>query len=282
MIDLHTHSTVSDGTLSPSELVRFAHRCGITALSLTDHDTAAGNFEAAETARQIGMEFIPGIEISCDYRDSNIHILGYWIDPANKNLRDISSRLIEFRNARNLKIISRLHDLGIPLDYSVVEGIAGNEVVGRPHLAQALIDSGATDSIDSAFEEYLKRGAKAYIAKRRLTPPEGIELIRHAGGIPVLAHPCHYTFADTDELKPVLTELKAIGLRGIEAYYSKHTHLQTACYLKLAEEFDLAVSGGTDFHGSIKPDVKIGSGIDGNLDLDDGIVENLRRKAAEI
>jgi len=278
MIDLHTHSTVSDGTLTPEELVRFAYKCGITALSLTDHDTAEGNFAAGRAADDVGLDFIPGIEISCDYRDGNIHVLGYWIDPDNQQLRNISARLIEYRHQRNHKIVERFHGLGILLEYVDIVEIAGNDVVGRPHFARALIDNGYAGSIAEAFDIYLGQGKKAYVPKIRLTPAEGIELISQAGGIPVLAHPNQYPFGTSNELKTALIELKTRGLRGIEAYYSTNTPDQTGFYLQIADELDLAVSGGTDFHGGIKPDVEIGTGIGNNLNLGYDIVRKLKLK----
>ena len=281
MIDLHTHSTVSDGTLSPAELVRLAYRSGITALSLTDHDTAEGNFAARQAAADIGLDFIPGIEISCDYRERNIHILGYWIDPENEQLRNISARLIEYRNQRNHKIIERFQELGIRLEYNDIMEIAGNDVVGRPHFARALTDNGHTVSIKEAFDIYLGQGKKAYVPKIRLTPAEGIELISQAGGIPVLAHPNQYPFGTTDELKKVMIELASLGLRGIEAHYSTNSPDQTGFYLQLANELDLAVSGGTDFHGEIKPEVQIGTGIGNNLNLGNDIVRKLKLKRDE-
>ncbi|MBC8278723.1 MAG: PHP domain-containing protein, partial [FCB group bacterium] len=229
----------------------------------------------------IGLDFIPGIEISCDYREGNIHILGYWIDPGDERLRNISARLIEYRNLRNHKIVERFYDLGIRLDYDEVMDIAGNDVVGRPHFARALMDNGYAGSIREAFDNFLGEGKSAYVAKRRLNPAEGIELISRAGGIAVLAHPNHYPFGTSKELKNVLKELVNFGLKGIEAYYSTYSAEQTAFYLRMAEEFKLAVSGGTDFHGDIKPEVEIGTGIGKSMNLGDDIVRRLRVKRDE-
>ena len=177
-IDLHTHSTASDGSFTPAELVQEARRLGLKGLALTDHDTAGGNPEAmAEAARQ-GIRFVPGIEISCDYQDKAIHILGYWIDFRNSTLNETLKQVIDYRNRRNLILTERLRELGISMIYEEVAQVAGNEVVGRPHFAAVLVKKRVVSNFREAFDKYLGKGGLAYIPKRRLTAAEGLQLIK--------------------------------------------------------------------------------------------------------
>jgi len=266
-IDLHTHSTASDGTLSPRELVRLAYEKNIVGLSLTDHDTAKGNQEASAEADRLGIRFVPGIEISCDYREGNIHILGYWIDPDHPFLNRTVQDLIDYRNERNHQIIAKFHRLGLELDYAEVEALAGNEVVGRPHFAQALVERGYSKDIADAFEQYLSAGRAAYMPKKRLTVEQGISLIKASGGMPVLAHPVQYQFGGLRAYFSVISELKSKGVEGLEVFYPTNLPQDTQLFLKLALELDLNVTGGSDFHGRVKPEVELGSGIKGNIDL---------------
>jgi len=266
-IDLHTHSTASDGTLSPTELVRLAYEKKVMGLSLTDHDTAEGNDEAAAEAAILGVKFIPGIEVSCDYRDGNIHILGYWINPHHTELNRTLEDLIDYRNNRNHKIIERFQHLGVNIDYAEIAAIAGNDVVGRPHFARILVEKGYAKDVKDAFERFLGAGKAAYMPKKRMTVEQGIALIRKAGGIPVLAHPVQYGFGELKEYFAVIEELKAKGVAGLEVFYSTNLPEDTQMFLKLALEFDLAITGGSDFHGSVKPDVELGRGTNGNIEL---------------
>jgi predicted metal-dependent phosphoesterase TrpH len=278
LIDLHTHSTASDGSLSPRELVALALNSGLKALALTDHDTTAGNREAIAEARKFNLTFVPGVEISCDFGIYSFHILGYWIDPENELLKNTLKILLEYRTQRNLKIISRLRDLGIEISYDEVEEIAGNEVVGRIHFAQILMQKGVVPSIKEAFTRLLNIGRPGYVAKKRLTAAEGINLILQAGGFPVLAHPGLYPFKSQNELNSILKELISVNLQGIEVYYSAHNSNQTESYLALAQKLNLAISGGSDFHGSAKPDILLGTGLKGNLNLRLNLLQELELK----
>ncbi len=277
LIDLHTHSTASDGSFSPKELVRMAKDKGLKALAITDHDTVEGLPEAVEEADRLGLQFVPGVEISCDLAETALHILGYWIDYRHRGLTRVLTDLVDYRTRRNHLIIDRFRALGIDLDYEEIAASAGNDVVGRPHFALALVKKGEVADTQEAFERYLARGKPAYVNKRRLTADQGIELITKAGGLPALAHPCQYGFRDENELREALKQLVDSGLQGLEVWYPTHSPRQSQLYLKLAREYKLAPTGGSDFHGESKPEIKLGTGVDGELCVEYEVLENLRR-----
>ena len=281
IIDLHTHSTASDGSLAPGELVREAVKLGLCALALTDHDTVNGNLEAAAEAEKYRLNFIPGVEISCDFSKNILHILGFWIDFDNVNLKQTLSELVDFRTNRNLLITNRLNELGVDIAYDEVQTIAGNEVVGRPHFAQLLVKKGAAASFQDAFDRYLARGKSAYISRKRLTASEGIGLIVGAGGLPCLAHPGQYNINDTTDFKSLIAQLIDEGLQAIEVYYSDHSAEETAFYRQIAEDYNLAISAGSDFHGQAKPGVKLGSGRNGNLNIGVEVLEKLQARHSQ-
>lgn len=274
LVDLHVHTTASDGTMSPKQLVAYAKQKGITALSITDHDTISGVEEAMDAGRLLGVEIIPGIEISVDYK-GEMHILGYYVKETpkfNKKLEEFKDK----RDARNLKIIEKLRELGMVISWEEVSHAARGETIGRPHIAMVLVNKGYTDSIKSAFEEYIGKGKKAYVERDKVEPKEGIELILETGGIPVLAHPKYLNLGE-NELNHLLEELKDYGLLGIEAYYSMNTKDETGLYLRLAIEYGLITTGGTDFHGENKPEIDIGVGR-GNMKLGYKIVQELKAR----
>ena len=278
IIDLHTHSTASDGTLSPKELVLLAERQGLAAISLTDHDTIDGIEEAYEEAEKCSLKFIPGIEISGEYFPGPVHILGYWIDWENSTLKSVLDELIGFRNNRNFIIIEKLNELGLNIDYSEVEALAMDSVVGRPHFAEVIVKKGFADSINDAFNKYLAYGRAAYMSKKRLSVSQGVDLIRSAGGFPVLAHPGHYGFPDPISFKNAVTDLKRKGIAGIEVYYPTHSVNEIQLFKMVAEELDLAITAGSDFHGAVKPEVKLGTGISGNLSVSIEILYDLESR----
>ena len=278
IIDLHTHSTASDGTLSPRELILLAKKLQIAALSLTDHDTIDGLDEAQLYADKCGVKFIPGIEISCQYDPGPIHILGYWIDRDNADLKSVLGELIGFRNDRNVVIIEKLKDLGVDIDYSEVEALAVDSVVGRPHFAEVIVKKGFARSIADAFNKYLGYGKAAYLPKKRLSIPQGIELLRSAGGFPVLAHPGQYSFPDPASFKTTMIELKQVGIAGLEVYYPTHSRKETRFFKSVAQELDLAITVGSDFHGEVKPEVQLGTGISNNLNISIDILNDLESR----
>jgi predicted metal-dependent phosphoesterase TrpH len=259
LIDLHTHSTASDGSLPPAEVVRLAQEAGLKALALTDHDTTDGLAEAVAAGDKLGVEVIPGVEISAQFTDDAMHILGYFIDFASGKLAARLAVLKQARKERNPKIIAKLNALGLGITMEQVERLSGGGQVGRPHIARALMQSGYVSTMQQAFDIYLKNGGKAYVAKYRFPPPEALAMIREAGGVPVLAHPFTLGMGSAAALKELLLDLKANGLAGIEIFYADHSPEQEAMYLKLARELGLLITGGSDFHGDNKPDVTLGN-----------------------
>lgn len=278
MIDLHTHSTFSDGTLKPAELVRLAGRCGLTALALTDHDCTSGidEFIAAGSELEAGLKLVPGVEISANVDSGTMHMLGYFIDCEHASLQRILAQIRGGREARNARILERLNELGLDLTWDEVAAHAGEDVVGRPHFAQALVARGHVTGKQDAFDRYLAKGQAAYVDRFRLSPEDSIAAIAGAGGVPVLAHPFSLGLA-ADALRERIGELAEMGLQGVEAYYSEHTPEQTRGYVSLAADLGLAVSGGSDFHGANNPDIRLGRGF-GSLHVPDEVIRYLEEK----
>ncbi len=274
-IDLHVHTTASDGSLAPGELVQEAFELGLAAVGITDHDTVGGIDEALAASENYDIEVVPGVEVSSQTGDLTIHLLGYYINHHDNSLKDMLSWMITARNERNPRLIKKLNDLGIPISLEMVHELAGNTVVGRPHFAKALVSLGATQSQDEAFNKFLgSSGGLAYIPKARMPSEKAINCIRQSGGIPVLAHPMTIEKKNVDIYQTVRS-LKEQGLEGIEAYYSQHSSNQTERYLELAKRYNLIVTGGSDFHGSAKPDIKLGSGK-GSLDVPHSVLSALK------
>ncbi len=269
-VDLHTHSTASDGTLTPTQLVNSAHAAGLVGLALTDHDSGNGLLEAQREAAKIGLRFVPGIEISAEYpHPGTMHILGYYIDPLSAGLQRMSDILLEGRNNRNPRIIARLNELGCHITLQQVRDIArrgSNDeraiVLGRPHIAQAMVEAGSVSSVKQAFDVYLGTTGAAYFDKERLTPRQAIECIHAAGGLAVLAHPVQLRTGNPAELQHVLANLVEAGLDGIEVWHSDHRPQDSQLFLEFARRYNLAVTGGSDFHGTPKPDIALGLGRD--------------------
>ena len=255
-IDLHTHSIKSDGTLRPDELISAAAAKGIKTISLTDHDTMSGVEEAYQIAEERGINLIPGIEISAIYPEGTLHILGYGVRVGDKKL---SSKLKEYRNARNhrnSKIIALLQELGIPIEIEEVEALA-EKTVGRPHIATVLVRKKVVPDIRTAFNEYLGNNGKAFVPKEIYNVAEAIEMIIEAGGKAFIAHPVTLGM-DFEAMSSYIKELKELGLEGIEVYSSSHGYEVTRDFSRIATALDLLVSGGSDFHGDNKDNVKLG------------------------
>jgi predicted metal-dependent phosphoesterase TrpH len=275
MIDLHTHTTASDGSFSPKELIRLAKRSGLTGIAVTDHDTTDGIAEARAEAEQIGLPFIPGIEISAEYSDQGtMHILGYFIDETDASLKEALNFLKESRRQRNPKMIALLNEAGVAITMQDARKEAGGELIGRPHIARAIVKKGFASTISEAFEKYIAKGAPYYLDKERLSPQDSIDLIRKGGGIGVLAHPKTLNLKSYDEMKSLLQDLANMGLSGIECYYYSNTKEDEERSLRLARELSLVVTGGTDFHGENKPKVKLGVGL-GNMNISEKIFDDL-------
>jgi predicted metal-dependent phosphoesterase TrpH len=268
-IDLHTHSTASDGTLTPTDLMRAAKAAGLSAIALTDHDTGNGLKEAAAEAARLGdLQFVPGIEISADYpAPGTLHILGHFIDPDSPALNRMSTLLLEARNARNPRIVERLNELGCRITMEQVEGIAREKappgadiVIGRPHIAEALVRANCVATIKQAFDAYLGTTGAAFFPKERLTPRQAIECIHDAGGLATIAHPVQLKTDNPAHLATVVNHLAEAGMDGIEVWHCDHDERATALMLELSKKYNLIPTGGSDFHGSHKPDVVLGRG----------------------
>ncbi len=276
MIDLHIHSVFSDGSFTPEELVREGRRRGLTAMALTDHDTVDGVPRFLEAGRRENLRTIAGVEISADFHPGTMHILGYFVRPDDAQLNEHLVWIREGRSARNAEILSRLVEHGIRLKTEEIQEIAGGDVIGRPHIAQAMVARGYVESVREAFDRYLARGRPAYAERRRLSPEDSIALIHSAGGAAVLAHPVTLGLNGWD-LRRLVRNLRDSGLDGIEAYYSEHTARDVRRYLRLAKDYDLAVSGGSDFHGEAVPGIEMGTGT-GKLNVPDDILEELEER----
>ena len=244
-VDLHIHSTASDGRFSPEEIVRKSAEQGLTVIALADHDSVDGVAPALAAARALpGLKVIPGVEISTYVPRGEVHILGYFIDYTSEELRVGLERMRNSRRDRAQRMIAKLGDLGIHIEWQRVQEIAGTGSIGRPHIAQALLEKGYVDSVSQAFDKYLGRDGPAYVEGVKMIPVEAVVLVIKTGGLPVLAHPL-----TVDNLEVVVTELKAAGLVGIEAYYKEYTAEEIAGLVGLADRNHLITTGGSDYHG---------------------------------
>ncbi len=240
-VDLHVHTTASDGQLTPTETVRKALEIGLAAVAITDHDTTEGVPEALEAARGTGLGVIPGVEISTEVSRSEAHILGYFVAQRNRELCDKLAQFRTLRLERAQGMIAKLTRMGLPLQWEFVRQIASGESIGRPHIAQAMLQKGYVSSIDEAFRLYIGRRGPAYVERHKLSPTAAVQIILAADGLPVLAHPLYLSY--------LVPELASKGLVGLEAYYTGYTADDTAFLLDLAARYGLIVTGGSDFHG---------------------------------
>jgi len=275
-VDLHIHTTASDGLYAPSEIVRRAAEAGLTAIAVTDHDTVAGLDEALDAGRRIGLEVLTGTEISAEFPNGTMHILGYGFDPRHPALIDALQKYRRFRDERNPQILAKLAELGMPIRYEDVLAKAGGESVGRPHIAQALLEAGYVASVDQAFQLYLARGCPAYVNRQRVSPEEAIRMIRDAGGVAVLAHAGQLK-RTMQEVRRIVAGLAAAGLDGIEVWHPDHSADDMRALAVLARQLGLAATGGTDYHGHVREDVRLGVGR-GNLAVGYEAVEAVRAR----
>lgn len=280
MIDLHAHSTFSDGSLTPEELVALAETAGLSALALTDHDCTDGIPRFLAACEQAGITGIAGVEISVDVSHGSLHMLGYCVVPGHPALEPNLVNIRDGRAYRNTQILAKLNELGLELTWEEVAANAGEDVVGRPHFAKAMIDRGYVAEKQAAFDRYLAKGQAAYVDRFRMTPEDSLAAIRAAGGVPVLAHPFTLDLGRA-KLAAYVEELRDLGLAGIEVYYAEHSPPQVAQYLDLATRLDLVATGGSDYHGDVNPDVKLGVGF-GNLRVADEVAAALFARQREI
>jgi predicted metal-dependent phosphoesterase TrpH len=253
-VDLHVHSTASDGTLTPEEIVRKAVALGLYALAIADHDTVAGVRPAMDTALGTGLHVFPAVEISVDFRETEIHILGYFVDLNHEPLIEAMRKVRDGRVDRARAIVRRLQDMGVKITFEDVLAEAGGGSVGRPHVARALAKIGAVATAQEAFDRYLSRGRPAYIPRYKLSPEQAVQLVAEAGGMPVFAHP---GLSRRDDM---IDALRPLGLLGIEAYHTDHDAKATQHYISMARRRGMYITGGSDSHGpeGVVP-VEIGS-----------------------
>jgi predicted metal-dependent phosphoesterase TrpH len=272
LIDLHSHTNESDGSCSPARLVQEATRAGVDVLGITDHDTFAGYDQALPEARARGVELVCGIELSTKLHEHSVHLLGYFL--GNGGLRRFRDWVLEMqasRRERNVRLAARLQELGF--DITVEEAQArGRGMTGRPHFAEIMVEKGYAASYRQAFDDYLDESAKGYVYRHEPRFAEAVARILKAGGIASLAHPVRVK----GDVAATMPELCDAGLNAIEAYHSDHGAAETRLYLRLAKRYGLMVTGGSDFHGSPKPEVRLGTGYAGNLHLPGDLLERLR------
>lgn len=274
MIDLHAHTTASDGTMSPNDLVILAKKHGIEAIAITDHDTVEGIPEALAAGEREGIEVIPGFELSVEHNPGSMHILGLLIDHENEQLNESLREIQASRATRNPKIIEKLNEFGLNVSMEEVEKISGGGQLGRPHIAAALIKKRYVRTVQEAFDKYLKKGASAYFERQRLTRGETVDMIHGAGGLVIIAHPGTLG-VNGQQLDSLLQELKDVGFDGIEVFYNNHSQVEEDRLMQAADKFGFLISGGTDFHGENKPAIKIGVGY-GNMAIPYEVLQEMK------
>jgi predicted metal-dependent phosphoesterase TrpH len=275
-IDLHTHSSASDGTDSPAQLVAKAHAAGLAAVAITDHDTLSGLDEGQQAGRDLGIEVVRGCEISTGTELGELHILGLWLPQNPQPLLDRLCWLREKRAERNMGIVQKLQDLGYDISMEEVLAAARGESVGRPHIAEVLLRKGFAKDVRQVFREFLGSRGKAYLPKTVLEPEESVSLLASAGATVCLAHPLLWR-APAGWLDTMVARLKDYGLSAIEAYHSEHSEADIRTCLALAKRFNLGVSGGSDYHGSNKPTIRLGQGY-GGLRVSQSVYEGLKQR----
>lgn len=274
LIDLHTHSTESDGTLTPEELMKHAKERGLSAIALTDHDAISGINKARPVADALGLDFVPGVELSTDYQGQEVHILGYYIDTAQPDFLKQLKEFVDTREKRNEKMAALLKQEGFDITIDALTAENPDSVITRAHFARYLVEHGFVKDRETVFDKYLGDGCKCYVPREKITPFEAIRLIQLGGGLAFFAHPvlCHMNH---DRLRFFIKSLKEAGLNGLEAIYSMNAPGDERNLMRLAEEFDLLISGGSDFHGANKPQIQLGTGK-GNLRIPYEILERIK------
>lgn len=279
-VDMHSHSTASDGTLTPTELVRLAAKNRLRAMALTDHDGVDGLDEAIAEGERLGVEVIPGVELSAEHAHGTMHVLGFFLDRTKTLLQQKLQKLQDGRAERNPLIVKKLQDLGIDITFDEVKAASGGGLIGRPHFAKVLLAKKVVSTMQEAFEKYLKKGAPAYAEKFRFSPEDTIRLIHEGGGVAVLAHPFTVYKNPGKGLDEEIRRLAEAGLDGIEVYYSTYSPDQSRRYRKLVDRNGLLASGGSDFHGSHKPGITLGYGH-GKLRVPYDLVDELRERSKQ-
>jgi 3',5'-nucleoside bisphosphate phosphatase len=251
--DLHLHTSFSDGTWTPEELVLQGQKSGLSCIAVTDHDTVEGCARAAAACEAVKMEFIPGAELTAEHDDTELHVLGYFLDTHNEKLLAEIAKFQAVRQDRIYQMVARVNELGVPLKAESVFELANCKSPGRPHVARAMVKDGYVKSLDEAFERFLKKGRPAWVPKSKISAMEAIELVHQAGGLAVMAHP---GLNRTDNVIPALV---AAGLDGIECFHTKHSTAMSERYLEMTDKYNLLVTGGSDCHGFSKGKPLIGT-----------------------
>lgn len=282
-IDLHVHTNISDGTLSPTEVVERALNIGLSAIAITDHDTVAGVAQAKQAAshlagESIEFEVISGVEISAEYHGKDIHILGLYVNENDETLISALKLALDKREERNEQMTARLREDGIPIHLEDLYYGEPNTVITRAHFARFLVENHYAKNNNEAFSRYLDSSTKYYVPRTYMTPQVAINLIKAAGGIPILAHPLLYKL-DLKELDVLVGYVKSLGMEGIETIYSNNTGFDEGIIRRYVNKYDLLMTGGSDFHGANKPLIELGSGR-GNLVIPYEILETLKAKLA--
>ena len=277
MIDLHCHSVFSDGSNTPEELVVLAEQGGLTALALTDHDTTAGVERFMAAGENSPVETIAGVELSAEFGETTLHILGYCFDFQCLELQQGLAWVREGREERNFQILEKLNALGYALSMQDVKKHAGDELVGRPHFTAALMEAGHFNHPNKVYKQLLGKGKAAYVNRRRLSPERCVELIAGAGGVAAIAHPGQMKLTHS-KIRKLVRELKAHGLGGLEVLHSSHKPHQILAYERICAEFDLLPTGGSDFHGTLTPQLRLGTGF-GNLNIPDALIDALKARS---
>lgn len=276
MIDLHLHTMASDGTASPAQTVQTARELGLTAIAVTDHDTVSGVNEALAHGAALGVEVVPGVEVSSDYRDNNIHVLGYFVDPTSPALRAVADWVRVERAERNEKVVAMLAADGFAISMEELEAAYPGALLGRPHIAEFLMRRGYVESVTDGFDRYLEVGRKYYLPTRRIPLSRAVTAIRDAGGLASLAHPLQYRYP-LPEVEELIDRAVHLGVDAMECYYSGYTPEETRWLLTQAERRGLGVSGGSDWHGTRKPYITMGRGT-GELCISETILEKLKER----
>jgi len=281
--DLHCHTTESDGTFTPEQVVKKASSKGIKHLAITDHDNINGVKAAIQAGKKYDVEVIPGVEISIQFEPGTMHICGYFIDPDNEKLRHKLNIVQEARRKRNPQIIQKLNELGIEIDLDEVREEAGSSQVGRPNIAKVLLKKGYVENVQEAFDKYLAKGAACYVNKKRLELQPAIDTIKNSGGVPILAHPVQLGLGNEEEYIEIFSKLKEKGIIGVEAYSTHHNEEENKKFYRLASSIDMLITGGSDFHGSNKPNVHLGEfGEEVKADLEQFLEYSNSRHTEEI
>ena len=273
MIDLHLHSTASDGTDSPAQIVAMAAALGLRAIALTDHDTADGLAEALAAGKQHDLPVIPGIEFTSSFDGTEVHLLGYGFDPASPALTDALAFSVQFRARRNRQVVQMLQNAGFAITLEALEAKNPGAIIGRPHIANVLVELGAAESVKDAFDRYLGEGKPFWLPREYIPMEQAACSVADAGGVAVLAHPLQYEFSP-EKLRQLVEYARSVGVRGMEVYYTGYTTAQREALMALADEYHLFPTGGSDYHGRNKPDISMGTGR-GELLVPDSLLDEL-------